>query len=170
VTLTVVEWVDLFTRSSYSDLFLESVKYCQLHKGLEVYAWCIMPSHIHMIIGTSSNPLAAILRDLKSFTSRTYRKNLEDAAFVESRRNWLLNMFVKAGIRNSANKDFQLWQQHNHPIVVDSPKILEQKINYIHSNPVEAGLVDRPEVWLYSSAAAFAGEPRVGQINLAGFN
>lgn len=169
VTFTIVYWIDLFTRKEYSELFLESVRYCQKNKGLEVYAWCIMPSHVHLILGTHQEPLSNIIRDMKSFTSRSVRKLLEDRSFPESRREWLYWMLQRAGRKNGNNQDFQLWQQHNHPLVLDSPFLLDQKRDYIHNNPVEAGLVDRPEAWFYSSAALYAGEPRLGYLELTAF-
>lgn len=167
VTFTVVNWIDLFIRDTYRDLIVESIKYCQKHKGLEVYAWCIMTSHVHMIVGTNgTGDLVGIIRDMKSYTSRSIRKLLEDQeALGESRREWMYWMFQRAGLKNSNNNDFQLWQQHNQPIVLDSNEIMDQKLDYIHMNPVKAGFVDRPEAWLYSSAADYMNE-RKGMIEL----
>ena len=76
VTFTVINWIDVFIRNEYRTIFIDSVKYCQQHKGLEVYAWCIMTSHVHMIIGRNGdNPLEGIIRDLNSFTSRSIRES-----------------------------------------------------------------------------------------------
>ncbi len=52
VTFAVVYWIDLFVRNEYKDILLDSWKYCSKNKGLEIYGWCIMTSHVHMIIGT----------------------------------------------------------------------------------------------------------------------
>lgn len=65
---------------------------------------------------------------------------------------------IKAGTANSNNKDWQLWQQHNHPQELFSQEIAKQKLNYIHYNPVKAGLVNHPKNWLYSSAINYDGE------------
>ncbi len=167
VTFTVINWIDFFIRDVYRDVFVDSVKHCQQKKGLEVYAWCIMPSHIHMIIGTAGElPLEGIIRDMKSHTSKSYRKLLEDKeALGESRREWMYWMMQRAGRKNANNNDFQFWQQHNQPEVLDNNKIMDQKLEYIHNNPVKAGFVDRPEAWLYSSAADYMGE-RKGLIDL----
>ena len=48
ISFAVVYWIDVFTRNEYKDIVLESWKYCQENKGLEIYAWCIMTNHIHM--------------------------------------------------------------------------------------------------------------------------
>ena len=110
VTFTVVYWLDLFIRKEYRNIFLESVRYCQKEKGLEVGVYCMMTSHIHMIIGTKgANKLEAIIRDLKSYTSRHIRKYMQNNPY-ESRKEWLLWMMERAGRKKSNNKDFQLWQ------------------------------------------------------------
>ena len=151
VTFTVLNWIDVFTRDEYRDEFLESVGYCQKHKGLEVGAWCIMTNHIHMILGTKgTNKLENIIRDLKSFTSRHIRKLLENNP--RESRKWILNMMYDAGTKKSNNKDFQFWLQHNHPIELNTNSIIDQKLDYIHDNPVKAGFVDEPSAWLHSSA------------------
>ncbi len=106
VTLTVVNWIDAFIRDDNRNIFYESIKYCQENKGLEVYGYCIMTSHIHMIIGIENGNLSDVIRDLKSFTSRQIRKNLEASA-SESRREWMLWMFGRAGKKNERNIDYQ---------------------------------------------------------------
>ncbi len=71
VTFAVVDWVDVFTRSLYVDILLESIIYCQENKGLEVFAWCIMSNHVHLIIRRKEvDTLSDILRDLKKYTSK----------------------------------------------------------------------------------------------------
>ena len=157
VTFTVVSWIDIFTRNDYREIFIDSLKYCQQHKALELYAWSIMTNHVHLIIGSDqSNELQNIIRDLKSFTSRHIRKAIEQHA-AESRKEWLLWMFGKAGEYNANNKDWQLWQQHSHPIELNTPAITKQKIDYLHQNPVAAGYVFEPQHWLWSSAYDYAG-------------
>ena len=47
ITPSIVNWIDLFTRQTYSELVLDSLRYCQKEKGLIIHAWCIIPSHLH---------------------------------------------------------------------------------------------------------------------------
>lgn len=168
VTFTVIDWIDVFTRDEYRNVLIESIQYCQRNKGLEVYAYCFMTSHIHMIIGASGpNPLQGIVRDLKAYTSRMIRKTLENTDDVlESRRNWMLSRMYRTGIRNPNNWDFQLWQQYSHPIALSNNEMINQRLEYIHLNPVAAGFVDRSEDWVYSSARDYAGVGK-GKIELA---
>lgn len=163
VTFTVIEWIDIFIRDIYRDIFYNSVYFCQKEKGLEVYAYCIMTSHIHMIIGRNgTSNLSDIIRDLKSFTSRHTRKTIENN-IQESRKNWMMRMMKSTGIKNERNKDYQFWLQDNHPVELSSNEMMEQRLDYIHNNPVEAGFVDDPCAWLHSSARDYAsvGKGRV---------
>jgi putative transposase len=157
VTFTIVYWIDIFVRDCYKEIFIDSLKYCQQNKGLEVYAYCIMTSHVHLIIRSKGeNKLEDIIRDLKSYTSRHIRKEIASNP-VESRREWILWMFMKAGKDNIRNNDFQFWQQHNHPIELSTNEMMEQRLEYIHNNPVAAGFVEAPEYWEWSSAKDYFG-------------
>jgi hypothetical protein len=69
----------------------------------------------------------------------------------ESRKEWLIECFSKAG-KESQNK-FRFWQPGNYPVELYSDKFITQKINYIHMNPVETGLVSKPEHYRLSSAS-----------------
>ncbi|HEY4651715.1 MAG TPA: transposase [Pontibacter sp.] len=167
VSFSVVYWIDVFIRDEYRQVLLDSLSHCMQHKGLEVYAYCIMTSHVHLIIGSQQEPLQNIMRDLKSYTSSRLRKAIKDNP-QESRKEWMLWLMERAGKKNSNNNDFQFWQQHNHPIELNTNFLQQQKLEYIHQNPVDAGFVSRPEDYTYSSAAAYAGEPGLLPICLIG--
>ena len=79
----------------------------------------------------------------------------------ESRKELLLWLFERAGKNNSNNTNYQFWQQSNHPIELNTNKKREQRLNYTHQNPVEAGFVLSAEEYLYSSAMNYAGRPEV---------
>lgn len=64
----------------------------------------------------------------------------------------MLWMMERAGKKNLNNKGFQFWQQHNHPIELSSNKMMDQRLEYIHNNPVVAGFVEIPEEYVFSSA------------------
>ena len=136
--------------------FLDSLRFCQGNKGLEIYAWCIMSNHVHLIIGTSQMPMQYILRDLKKYTSVKIIEAINENQ-QESRKEWLLWMFERAGKKNSNNTNYQFWQQDNHPIELSNNEMMIQKLNYIHQNPVEEGIVLSSEAYLYSSAKNYAG-------------
>jgi len=166
ISFAVINWIDVFIRNEYKDIVLKSWQYCIDNKGLKIFGWCIMTSHIHMIIASNKEKPENIVRDMKSYTSTQLKKAISDNP-QESRKEWMLEMMYNAGEQNSNNDGFQFWQQHNQPILLDNNYLLDQKLEYIHLNPVEAGIVERPEDYLYSSARDFAG--RKGLIDICYF-
>src|SRR4030065_844550 len=163
ISFATVYWIDALTRLVYKDIVVDSIKYCIENKGLIVYAWVIMSSHVHMIIGTNKYPMENIVRDLKRHTSKALLKAISENP-VESRREWMLFMFERAGKKNSNNSKYQFWQQHNHPIELDSTTIMDQKPDYLHNNPVEEGYVYESHKYVYSSAIDYSGGK--GSINV----
>lgn len=101
--------------------------------------------------------MSDILRDLKKFTSKEILKAIEKNP-QESRKEWMLATFKNAGEHNGNNTNYQFWRQDNMPVELYSPVATEKKLDYIHNNPVEAGIVEKPEDYLYSSAKVYAGE------------
>lgn len=151
ITMTIVDWVDLFTRECYVNILIDSIRYCQKNKGLEVYSYVIMPSHAHFIVGSAGN-LSNILRDLKEHTSKQIVTEIIENK-QESRREWLLEKF---GIGKSVKTNkiiYRVWQEGNHPELLYSDKFITQKENYIHMNPVVAGIVSQPNYYRLSSAS-----------------
>lgn len=151
VTFTIVDWIDLFTRRVYKDFIIDSLSYCRENKGLKIYAYVIMTNHIHLVVQSSDNYLSNIIRDFKSYSSKELIKMVKDN-IGESRRHWMLDAFKNHGRNNDANEEYQFWQNGNYPVALYSNKVIEQKIDYIHENPVRAGFVDQPEKYYYSSA------------------
>ena len=151
ITMTIVNWIDLFTRQIYFDFIIDNLSYCQKNKGLEVYEYVIMTNHIHMICLGNDKPLSDILRDFKTFTSKELVKLIKNNPY-ESRKDWMLDAFRKAGENNPLNKNYQVWQNFNSPTLLDSPYLIDQKSEYIHNNPVVSGFVSEPWEYYYSSA------------------
>ena|ERR1700761_904757 len=158
LTITVVDWIDVFTRKELAEVITEALRYCQQHKKLQIFAWCLMPSHLHLIasVEDESVTLSDVMRDFKKHTSKEIIKTINEIA--ESRKEWLLNHFAYAGKYNPKIKNYKFWQDGLHPIELTSGKFITQKLEYIHKNPVEAGIVFRAEDYVLSSAAQYAGE------------
>jgi putative transposase len=156
ITSTIVEWVDVFTRPVYKNIIVDSLKYCQEHKGLDIHAWVLMSNHLHAIVSAREGyKLSDILRDFKKFTS----KRIIDAINQEpeSRRDWLLYRFEYAGKFRTNIENYKVWQDGNHAKDFFSPDFTIEKLVYIHNNPVRAMIVETPEHYLYSSARNYAG-------------
>ena len=165
LTLTLVEWVDLFTREKYRQIIIESLKYCIAEKGLVLYAYVIMSNHVHLIakIRNDGVSLTNIIRDMKRFTAGKIYEELKSDD-KESRRNWLLWIFESQGKRSSSNKNIKIWRHENHPVVLDTNEIIDERLNYIHENPVRAGTCYTAEDYVYSSAGVYAGEKGILEI------
>lgn len=154
ISFATVFWVDVFVRRIYFDCIVENLNFCVDNKGMEIYAWCIMPSHVHLVFKSTIQKPDELIRDFKSYTAKQLIKLIEENT-QESRREWLLNSFKKAAVSNSNNAKNQFWQQHNHPIELWSNDVIQQKIDYTHNNPVEAGFVENDYEYLYSNAREY---------------
>jgi REP element-mobilizing transposase RayT len=154
LTLTIVDWVDVFTRKNHRDAVIESFKYCQKEKGLIIYAYCIMSNHIHLVANTDEPfHLSDVMRDFKKFTAKKILAQIQNEP--ESRREWMLKLFEEHATSSQKHKTYKFWQVGNHAIELYSEKFVWEKINYIHNNPVKAGWVKNPEDWRYSSASNY---------------
>ena len=155
LTLTIVGWVDIFTRPVYKDIIIDSLKYCQAHKGLVVNSYTIMSNHIHLIAYAKEGSigLSLILADFKKFTANQILQTIQGTP--ESRKDWLLLVFGYNARTNTNNRHHQIWQQNNHPIELITPKWIHQKINYIHQNAVRAKYVLEAHHYPYCSASNY---------------
>ena len=151
ITLTVTDWIDVFIRRIYNDFIIENLAWCQQNKKLNIYAYVIMTNHVHLVANVEDGSLGDILRDFKTYTSKELVKMIRDNV-SESRRNWMIKAFEKAGKYNPLNKNHQFWQNGNHPVLLYSLAVIQQKIDYIHDNPVKAGFVGSAHEFWYSSA------------------
>lgn len=156
VSFAVVNWIDVFTRPLYNDIVVESLDWCRNNLGMEIYCWCVMPSHIHLIYCVTDNNLEIILGRFKEYTSKQIVKAISEN-IQESRKEWMLWMFKRAASKSSNVITYQFWQHNNKPIELWSAAVIEQKADYIHDNPVEAGFVSEPWHWKYSSAVDYSG-------------
>jgi len=164
LTFGIVDWIDIFSNRKFRDCIIDSLKYCRENKGLQLYAYVIMTNHLHLVARSNDDfKLSETIRDFKKFTSKNIYEALVSS--FDPRRHWMKKLFLDHGEKNKNNKYIQLWQQHNHPIELFSNKIIDQKIDYIHNNPVKAGFVQNPEDYLYSSARNYAEMESVLEID-----
>ena len=124
---------------------------------MKVYCWCLMSNHMHVIASASEgNNLSDIIRDFKKFTNKNLIRSIKETP--ESRRDWMLNLFWYAGKNDKKIKYYKVWQEGNDAKEINSTDFLDQKLEYIHNNPVRAEIVASPEDYLYSSAKDYSGE------------
>ena len=92
ISFAVVNWIDVFTRIEYFDQVIDSLDYCRKNKGMEIFGYCIMPSHLHLIFRAQQKDPSNLIRDFKGFLSRRLLKTIAEHP-QESRREWMLNLF-----------------------------------------------------------------------------
>ena len=112
-----------------------------------------MSNHIHLLARSQSGDLSGTIRDFKNYTSRKFIEILESN--TESRREWMKMIFEYHGKFKNKQPN-QIWTHENHAEHIYSQQFIEQKITYIHNNPVRAGIVAKPYDYLYSSARNYA--------------
>jgi putative transposase len=163
LTFTVVEWIDIFSRKEYKYIIVDALNYCISNKGLNVYAWVLMSNHLHLIAKAQENhSLSDIIRDFKKFTSKEIVRTIKE--IPESRRDWLLDKFSFEARKTKRAKNYKLWKDDNHAVLLATTEMLLQRINYIHQNPIRQIIVEHPEDFLFSSAVDFAGKK--GMVNI----
>ena len=165
ITATVVDWIDVFTRKVYRDEVINCFDYCIKNKGMIVYGYVIMSNHIHMVIQSKDGKLSDLIRDFKKYTAKTILNKIQTEP--ESRREWMLERFKLATQSHSRNKNYQFWQYGNHPEEIYTNKFMWSKLDYIHLNPVRAGLVEKASHFIYSSASNYVNDSGLIEIEKA---
>ena len=124
---------------------------------MEIYAFCLMTNHLHLLVSAQSPAnLPDIIRDFKKYTNKKIVALIEQEN--ESRRDWILYRFSYHAKYDNRIQNYKVWQDGYHGIACDNIKILSQKLDYIHNNPVKNEIVEKPEYYIYSSASSYAGE------------
>lgn len=156
ITFAVKGRKPIFQVQELAEIFIKTINFTIVNSQLEVFAYCLMPDHVHMIIRSQSEVSPGrLLGRVKSFSAKSIFAYLEDSSSAWASR-WVED-FKIAGIKNQRNRTFQIWEQYNSPKEITSNHMLDQKVHYIHMNPVSAGLVEGPLQYELSSARDYAG-------------
>ncbi|HEX5152746.1 MAG TPA: hypothetical protein VFW07_14945 [Parafilimonas sp.] len=118
-----------------------------------------MSNHLHVIARANDRQkktLSDIIRDFKKFTHHQMMPVINSEQ--ESRRNWMVHKFAYYGKYNPNNEVMQIWENNNHSEECFTKAFADSKLNYIHENPVRAGIVKNAEDYIYSSASSYAGK------------
>ena len=151
LTDTVVNWMPVFTRPDTVNIILNSFSYLQQQHDVKLYGYVILENHLHWV--AQSNNLAKDVARFKSYTAKQILQYLE----LQKQHRLLKQLaFYKKKYKN--DRQYQFWQEGSHPQEIQDSKMLLQKLNYIHQNPVKRGYVDEPIDWRYSSARNYAGK------------
>ena len=152
MTSTVVAWLPVFSYPDFSSIILESWRFLQSQREIDILAWVILENHLHWIaVGPQ---LSKRVAEFKSFTATSILKKMNTAGMKT-----LLQELEYYKLRHKVDQDHQFWQEGSHPKAIESDDVMWQKIEYIHNNPLRRGYVDDPDHWRYSSARSYAGKP-----------
>jgi REP element-mobilizing transposase RayT len=152
MTATVNAWIPIFTRPDTVNIVLDSWHYLQQNHNFKLFGYVILENHIHLI--AQSPQLSKDMRRFKSYTARRIIDHLQQCRVTR-----LLQLFALFKRENKVQSSHQVWEEGSHPQCVGNAVIMQQKLEYIHQNPVKRGYVEQAEHWRYSSAGNYAGQP-----------
>ncbi len=162
ITSSIVGWLPVFYSEKYLNILIESIKFSQTKKNIKLYAYVLLDNHFHLIV--SGDNLSNVMKSIKSFTAKEIINQLK----IDQKEVYL-NHFKINKLKYKVKSEYQVWQESYHPQELISDNIIQQKVEYIHLNPVRKGIVTEPEHWKYSSAGFFStGEE--GILHLNGFD
>jgi len=148
ITTSVVEHLNVFSSTETCEILIRNIIFYQEKYHFQILGYVIMPSHFHWIITTDNEfgTISDIMRDLKKYSAwdiMDFIENKSNNKFIETFR--IIGEKYKDQKRKS-------WQERFDDVIINSRSFFLQKLQYIHNNPVKAGLVEQPEDYKYSSA------------------
>lgn len=151
LTMTVVDWLPIFANQEVADIILNSLQYLQEEKKAKLYAYVIMKNHLHCVV--QSDDLKKVIQSFKSYTARAIIDY-----FTERQNVDILRKLKQNKLSFKTKSEYQVWQEGSHPEEITTDAMMQQKIEYIHNNPVRKGYVEEASDWQYSSAQNYEGK------------
>lgn len=146
ITTVVYNRLPIFTRPSFVIPLYDSLSFYRHKQQFKLLGYVFMPDHIHLIIWPfGAATVSDIMRDYKKFTST----RIVSQANVEGIEEWI-RAFRQSG-RETERSTNKVWQDSYWDVNIYTERFLRQKLNYVHRNPLRAGLVEKPEDYVYSS-------------------
>ena len=158
LTMTVNNWLPVFTRPATVAIVLESWGWLREHESFRLHGYVILENHLHLICYAPD--LGKVTQRFKSYTARRIIDHL-----AESGAERLLTLLALLKRDYKTQSEYQLWEEGSHPQRIEHDSVMRQKLDYIHFNPVKRGYVDVPEHWRWSSARNYAGESGVIEVD-----
>lgn len=145
-TATNLEWKKLLQQDKYKDVIIDSLRYLVNNKRIKLYAFVIMTNHIHLIwqMCTGIRP-DTVQRDFLKYTAGKIKADL--AIFHPD----VLEKFRV----DAKDRRYQFWERNPLSVELRNYKVFVQKLEYVHANPVRAGICSFPEDYKYSSASFY---------------
>ncbi|MFN8283166.1 MAG: transposase [Chitinophagales bacterium] len=146
ITVTCYEWLPLIKRTKEKDIIIDSLRYLVQQNKINVHAFVLMDNHFHLIWRIRpGNKRADVQRDFLKHTAKQILINLQQ----EDKR---ITTAVEVNLKD---RKYQVWQRNSLSIELRSESVFNQKLDYIHNNPVKAGICILAEDYKYSSASYY---------------
>jgi len=153
ITTVVYNRLPIFTAANYVIAVIDSLNFYRYKQQYKILGYVIMPDHLHLLIWLQGmSTISDVMRDLKKFTAVRIIRQAE----VEGKQEWLA-AFKQAGTKTGRSQN-KVWQDSFWDKIIYSDKLCRQKLNYIHRNPVRAGLVESIEAYPYSSYRSYVND------------
>jgi len=151
MTSTVVAWLPIFSTPRFAEIVLDSWRFLQTEREIDILAFVILENHIHWIaVGPE---LGKRVGEFKSFTATSILREMKKRKYET-----LLQELKFHKLRHKLDQTYQLWQEGSHPQLIEAEQVMWQKIEYIHNNPLRRGYIDDTLHWRYSSVRCYAGQ------------
>jgi putative transposase len=151
MTCTVVGWLPVFTRPDCVKIVMDSWQFLQDKGRLTLFGYVVLENHLHFIAANQE-----LVKEVSNFKSFTARKIIDWLS--EHGEESLLQQLAAEKSSYKVDRSYQFWQEGSHPKQIFDEEMMQQKMEYIHYNPVKRGYVDEPAHWRYSSARNYAGQ------------
>jgi putative transposase len=146
ITVTCLEWKHVLVDNRFKNIIIDSLRYLSKSNRVSIYAFVIMSNHLHMIWQMlGEHKREDVQRDFLKYTSQQILKVLRNE------NSYMLDDLLV----QSKDRKYQVWERNPLSIPLWSGKVINQKLHYIHNNPVEAGLCKSPAEYTYSSAGFY---------------
>jgi REP-associated tyrosine transposase len=152
LTCTIVGWFAVFTRPEAVQIIFDSWEFLSREKGFRLYGYVVLENHLHLI--ASAPDLAGAIKSFKMYTARQIIDLLE-----KSGANVLLHQLRMLKLSHKTESEYQVWEEGSMPKEIRNEDMMQQKLEYMHQNPVKRGYVDEPLHWRYSSARNYEDMP-----------
>ncbi len=146
ITITIFEWKHLLKPDKYKSIILDSLLFLVKEKRVIVYGFVIMSNHMHLIWQIREpHKQSSVQRDFLKYVAQQIKFDL-----AKNHPEVLKHFEV-----NKTDRKYQFWKRNALAIDLFTEKVFEQKLSYIHDNPVRAGLCKFPTDYYFSSAGYY---------------
>ena len=145
ISTTVINFQCVLTIPNIPEILIWNLEFYRSKYSFKINGYVLMPNHIHLLIHVKkTTSISDIMRDFKKYTS------VEVRDYLKKTKSKFYPILAAAG--RDVGQKFKLWIDRSDKVAIVTEKVLTIKLNYIHENPVRAGLVQKAEDYLYSSA------------------